>query len=452
MTKQTNNRGQWGSKIGFILAASGSAVGLGNIWRFPYMTGENGGGAFVFVYLLCVILIGLPLLFNEVALGRLTGRNPIGSFKATKAHPLWMIAPVLCVLVCFFVLGYYSVIAGWTIGYVITSVSGVQMNFSQFIATPEYVIPLLCVFILLTIIIVLGGVSGGIERASKILMPMLFVIVFVVVIRSVTLPGAWEGIVYYLNPDFSKITPGVVLAALGQAFFSLSVGWGLMLTYGSYLSKNNNIIVSGSWVAGIDTSVALLGGLMVFPAVFAFGMSPAGGTTLTFEVLPKVFEMMPGGTIVGALFFLLLMIAALTSTISMLEVPVSYFIDEKKWNRKKAAWIIGLLALVVGIPSALSHGASESLTSLHILGKTGFLNIMDFVFGTMAVVVICLLLSLYVGWAMKTKDVVNELNEGSPFFTKKIIAGLSYSQVWIFFIRFICPIAIGLVLIFRLTG
>lgn len=449
--QSTQERGQWGSKFGFIMAAAGSAVGLGNIWRFPYMTGENGGGAFVFVYLACVLLIGIPLLFNELALGRMTGRSPIGAFKVTKASPFWFLAPILCIVLCFVVLSYYSVIAGWTIGYIGTTITDTDINFGTFIATPMYVIPLTGIFLLLTIGIVLGGVSGGIEKASKILMPLLLVIILVVIVRSLLLPGAMEGVKYYLRPDFSAITGSVVLAALGQAFFSMSVGWGLMITYGSYLSKDTNMVEGGLWVAGMDTFIAFLGGLMIFPAVFAFAKEPAAGPTLVFQVLPEVFDAMPGGVLVGALFFLLLMIAALTSSISMLEVPVSYFIDEKRWNRKRAAWVVGTLAFVLAIPSALSQGANETLSTMTFMGQSSFLGILDYFFGTMGVVVICLLLSLYVGWALKPAGAVAELGEGAPFFTRPLIGSLSPATLWAFFIRFICPVTIATMLYFRVT-
>lgn len=277
----SENRGQWGSKFGFIMAAAGSAVGLGNIWRFPYITGQNGGGAFVFVYVLCVLLIGLPLIYNEIALGRFTRKNTIGAFKDTGANPFWMVmGAVMALCVSFFVLSYYSVIAGWTVGYIISEFTDFIKDFNTFRSAPEYVIPFFAVFMIATILIVLGGISGGIEKASKILMPLLFILLFAVMLRSLTLPGAMEGVRYYLTPDFSKITGKVILSALGQAFFSLSVGWGILITYGSYLPKDQNIVTSGLWIGFMDTMVALLAGLMIFPAVFAFGKDPAQGTAL----------------------------------------------------------------------------------------------------------------------------------------------------------------------------
>lgn len=440
-------RGQFGSSLGFIMAAAGSAVGLGNIWRFPYLTGENGGGAFVFVYILCVLLIGLPLLFNEIALGRKSGKNPIGAIRDTGGNKFWQLSGVLCVLVCFFVFSYYSVIAGWTVGYIFTEIINIPIDFEVFVQTPMYVIPLTFVFILTTILIVLGGVSGGIEKASKFLMPILFIIIIFIAGRAVTLEGAQAGIEYYLSPDFSKINTKVILMALGQAFFSMSVGWGLMITFGSYLRKDANIIQASSWIAGMDTAVALLGGLMVFPALFALlpGKDPASGPALVFDVLPKVFDAMPGGNIIGGLFFILLMVAALTSTISMLEVPVAYLIDDRKWNRKKATWTVGIAAMILSVPSALSsiEGNVFASMSLNFLGHEllGFFGIMDFIFGTFAVIVICLMLALYTGWAQKISIFADELAYGAPGFKGAFRTG------WIFFIKWVCPIVIGLVVL-----
>ncbi|MDA7633363.1 sodium-dependent transporter [bacterium] len=442
--QSTEERGQWGSKLGFILAASGSAVGLGNIWRFPYMTGENGGAAFVFVYLCCVILIGLPLLINELALGRASGKNPVGAFKATIPGTPFVITGVLCVMLCFVVLSYYSVIAGWTIGYAISSVMGKTLVFSDFVANPMYILPLLAVFLILTALIVQAGVQKGIERAAKILMPLLLVFVLIIIARSVTLPGAMAGVKYYLKPDFSKINGEVALAALGQAFFSLSVGWGLMITYGSYMPKKQNMVSGGVWVAFTDTFVAILGGFMVFPAVFAFGMEPNAGPSLTFQTLPAVFEQMPAGGIVATIFFLLLAIAALTSSISMLEVPVSYLLDEKKASRSTAAWIVAGLAFLMGIPSALSAGGSKFFTEMELFGKTGFMDIVDFGFGTVLVVVISLLCSVYVGWVWGPKAAVLEISEGSPSFAGE--GGGTLGKVWAFFVKFICPVVITYVL------
>jgi len=441
------NRGQWGSKLGFIMAAAGSAVGLGNIWRFPYVTGENGGAAFVVVYLACVLFIGLPLMWCELALGRASGRNPVGAFRETGGGFPFVLTGVLCLAACFFVLTYYGVIAGWTISYAISQVAQTNLLFKEYTADPVYVLPVFALFIVLTIVIVRAGVEKGIEKWSKILMPLLFVLMLVVIIRGVTLPGAGAGLEYYLKPDFSKIDGTVVLKALGQAFFSLSVGWGLMITYGSYMSKKQNIVSNGFWVGLADTSVALLAGLMIFPAVFAMGMSPDSGTGLAFTTLPAVFAEIPAGWVVGTVFFLLLSVAAVTSSISMLEVPVSYFVDEKKSLRTTCAVTVGLVAFVVGIPSALSNGGNEWLSNIELFGQTGFFSILDQVFGTLALIIISLMLSIYAGWVWKPKNVIAEIEQGCPWFSKPLIGGISPACVWAVFIKFVCPIVISLVLL-----
>lgn len=446
------SRGQFGSKFGFIMAAAGSAVGLGNIWRFPYLTGENGGAAFVFVYILCVILVGAPMLINEIALGRMTGKNPVGAFKSTGANGIWtFFAGVLPLIVTFVVLSYYSTIAGWTVGYIFTSLFSVKMSFAEFIANPGYVIPLAAFVILITVLIVLGGVAGGIEKATKIMMPALFVLLLLVIARSLTLPGAGKGVEYYLIPDFTKINGHVVLKALTQAFFSLGVGWGMMITYGSYLPKSQNIVTSSLWVGAMDTTVALLAGLMVFPAVFAFNLSPAEGPTLVFSVLANIFQQMPLGNIAGALFFLLLFLAAITSTISMLEAPAAYFMDTNKWSRKKAAWTVAFVAFLFGLPSALSNGGVEFFSSLqiNILGteKKGFMDIMDYVFGTLFMMIVVLATCLYTGWFMKTSQLVDEIEIGTPGFKTGSILGIAPYRIWVYTIRFVCPVIIILVVL-----
>lgn len=440
-------RSHWGSRIGFILAASGSAVGLGNIWRFPYRAGENGGAAFVFVYLLCVILIGLPLLINELALGRASRKNPIGAFQATLPGTPFVITGVLCVVLCFIVLSYYSVIAGWAIGYAISSILGEKLIFEDFVSNPKFTLPLLAIFLGITALIVQAGIQKGIERAAKILMPLLLFFVLVIIVRSLTLPGAMAGVEYYMNPKFEKITGKVVLIALGQAFFSLSVGWGLMITYGSYMPKKQNMVIGGIWVTFTDTAVAILAGFMIFPAVFAFGMEPNEGPALTFKILPVVFEKMPAGALIAAIFFLLLSIAALTSSISMLEVPVSYLLDKKKASRSHAAWIVSGFAFLLAIPSALSSGGSAFFSEMKLFGETGFFDILDFVFGTILVIVISLLCSIYVGWIWKTQSAIAEISQGAPGFEKTGFANLSIAKVWAFFVKFVCPIVIAWVLI-----
>ncbi len=447
----SKKRGSWSSSLGFILAAAGSAVGLGNIWRFPYLTGQNGGAAFVLIYVACVVLIGIPLLFNEMALGRFTRKGPVGAFKAIKPGSLWALVPWLSVISCFVVLSYYSVIAGWTVGYVGKLLIGDATPFGDFVKNPAIVLGTMAVFIFLTIYIVSGGVEKGIEKWSKILMPILFLLLVMITIRSLTLDGAGKGVDFYLVPDFSKITWQTWLVALGQAFFSMSVGWGIMIAYASYMPRETNMVSSGLWVAVADTAVALLGGLMIFPAVFAFGKEPAAGATLVFQVLPDIFSQMPLGNILGALFFVLLVVAALTSSISMLEVSAGYFVDEKGWNRKMAVWIVGIAAFLVGIPSALSFGASEWLSSISLLGKTGFLEIVDHLFGNFVIIFFALLTTVFVGWVWGHRHAIKELATGAAGFARPLIGGLSAGDIWAFFIRFIAPIVIFLMIYFQVS-
>lgn len=444
-------RDQWGSKFGFIMAAAGSAVGLGNIWRFPYITGQNGGGAFVLIYVLCVVLIGVPLLFTEMGLGRYAGSSTVGAFKKTGANKFWILAPFFALSVSFFVLTYYAVIGGWAIGYIYTSLFQSHITFAEFSQNPTIVLPLFAIFMSLTVVIVLGGISGGIEKASKVLMPMLFVLLILVALRSMTLEGAMAGIEFYLVPDFSKVTPNTFLTALSQAFFSMSIGWGIMITYGSYLPKKANIIESGLWVGLMDAGVALLAGFMIFPAVFAFGMEPTQGPTLTFQVLPNIFSQIPYGNLVAGLFFLLLSVAALTSSISILEVPASYLMDEKKWSRKKSAWVIGILAFIIGIPSALTAIDGNffhdmTMPWFHGATVTGFFDILDTIFGTFFIVVAAFLTSIYVGWVLDVNKIVEHIAEGAEGFTKPFM-GVVPAKVFIFFLKYIIPVVILLVLL-----
>ena len=271
------DRGQWSSKVGFIFAAAGSAIGLGNIWRFPYIVGENGGGAFVLLYILFVLIIGLPYMFGELALGRSVQKNPVGAIEAIRPGSKWKSVGYLGVLTGAGILSFYGVIAGWTVGYIFKMATASPSGFGEFISNPWMVVPLFAGFILLTALIVYGGVEGGIERWSKILMPILFFIMLGIIIYTVTLDGAEKGLIFYLTPDFSKVTGKTVLAALGQAFFSLSLGMGLMITYGSYVSKKENIVTSAFFISVFDTLIALMAGLIIFPALFAMGEDPAAG-------------------------------------------------------------------------------------------------------------------------------------------------------------------------------
>lgn len=439
-------RGQWSSKIGFIFAAAGSAIGLGNIWRFPYVTGQNGGAAFVFVYLICVMAIGFPIMLTELAMGRYSQKNPVGSFLSIKPNSSWKLVGLLGVISGVAILSYYGVIAGWTLGYIARELFSYNIGFGEFIATPWLTIPLFIAFLLLTIYVVYGGIEKGIEKWSKMLMPVLLVLLVAMILRSVTLDGAWAGVEFYLNPDFSKITMSVVIRALGQAFFSLSLGMGLMITYGSYISKNDNLISSGFWVALFDTGIAVLAGLMIFPAVFALGKDPAGGPQLVFQVLPEIFSNIhPFGALIGAIFFILLAIAALTSTISLLEIPTAYLVDEKKIHRKVAVWIVGGSALIVGLPSAMSQGMVEFWTNFGLIpeslaGGKDFLTQMDFVFGNFSLAFGALMISIFVGWIWKTENAVKELVQGAPGFAK-------YAWLYSIIVKYVAPIFILVILI-----
>jgi len=434
-------RGQWGSSLGFVLAAAGSAIGLGNIWRFPYQTGTNGGAAFVFIYLACVLLICLPYMFAELALGRHTQKNPVGAVKKVRGgRTPWALVGGLGVLTGVFILSYYAVIAGWAFGYIFKKFLAPTMAFGDFTASPAIVVPLFGVFLVLTILVVAGGVEHGIERWSKLLMPVLLVLMIVVSIRGITLDGAGAGLEFFLKPDFSKVDRGVIISALGQAFYSLSLGMGAMITYGSYLPANANLRVAGLSVAIFDTGIAILAGFMIFPALFALGQDPAAGPTLLFQVMPAIFEQMPLGGLIAVLFFVLLSIAALTSTVSLLEVVVSYFVDEQSWSRRKSVWVVGGIAFVVGLPSALANGASDALTNMNLFGATGFLSVMDFIWGNLSLAIGAMLLSVFVGWLWGVDSAGAEMRQGSSM-------GLAGVRVWGFFVRFVCPVLIFIVLL-----
>jgi NSS family neurotransmitter:Na+ symporter len=440
-------RGKWGSKIGFILAASGSAVGLGNIWRFPYTAGNNGGGLFVLIYLLSIAIIAFPILLAEISLGRATGKNPVGAFNAIKQGSKWNLVGYLGVITGVMILSFYSVVAGWSIGYLYKAITGklskvtgekaVEM-YQGFSANSTLQIILLGIFLILTAYVISRGVSGGIEKFSKLLMPLLFIILLLLLVRSLTLPGSFEGLKWYLWPKFSGFEPKIILEAMGQAFFSLSLGMGTMLTYGSYVSKKENLPVSAGWIAFFDTLIAILAGLIIFPAIFSQGMDPAQGSGIMFNILPVLFSKMPGGMIFGILFFLSLSIAALTSTISLLEVPVSFLIDEKKWTRKKATILMASITFIIGIPSALSCGGVKFLTELPVL-KMGFLDLWNTIWGSLALAIGALFIALFVGYVWKTSNALKEITaEGTKF---------KLASLWIIALKYISPVLILLILI-----
>lgn len=432
---QEAHREHWGSRIGFILAAAGSAVGLGNIWRFPYITGKYGGAAFVLVYLALIFIVGFSVMLAEMAIGRKAQLNAVGSFQKLRGGA-WPIVGWMGVLAGFMILSFYGVIGGWTIKYFIWSLTGLMGDaaagkagdvFGAFVTNTPQVIMYQAVFMLITIWVVYKGIGEGIEKYCKILMPALFVILLILIVRSVTLEGAGKGLEFYLKPDFSKLTGESFAAALGQAFFSLSLGMGCMITYGSYVNKQTALPSAAIQVCVIDTAVAILAGLAIFPAVFAFGVDAGAGPGLTFVTLPSVFAKMAGGTIWSALFFLLLFIAALTSAISLLEVVAAYVID-KGWARPKAAVIMGLLIFALGVPSAMSLAGAPK-----IAGKD-FLDAMDFMSSNVLLPLGGVFIALFVGWIW-TADARKEVtNEGThPF-------GLM--ELWVWVCRVVAPLGI----------
>lgn len=449
-----NERGEWSSRFGFILAAAGSAIGLGNIWRFPYTAGEYGGGAFVLVYLIFVVLIGIPVQLAELSIGRATQKNPVGAFKKLAPKTWWPVVGGLGVVSGFGILSFYAVIAGWTVGYLwyavtgkfgteLTSESSAQI-FTALASDPLGTVGLTALFLAMTGFVVSRGIGGGIEKAARILMPMFFVLLILMAIRSLTLDGAGEGLAFLFHVDFSRMTePAVLGSALGQALFSLSLGMGAMITYGSYLSKKEHLPIAGASVAFFDTLIAILAGLILFPALFHAGVEPSVGPSLIFVVMPTVFQTMPFGTIFGIAFYCLLAIAALTSTISLLEVIVSYFVDEKKWSRPKTAWTMSAICFAIAVPSALSQGASGFFGNFLDTGMD-FLSWMDTLFGKYGLTLGALGICVFAGWKWTAVKAQAEIEASG---TKMPAAAL-----WRILVRYVCPLAILAVLGLIIAG
>ncbi|NOY37850.1 MAG: sodium-dependent transporter [Chlorobi bacterium] len=426
-----NQRDSFGSKFGVIAAAAGSAIGLGNIWRFPYILGENGGGAFLLVYLLFVVGIGIPVMLSEFTIGRSAQRNAVGSFIKLAPGKPWYLVGVMGVGAAFMILAFYTVVAGWTLEYVYQSVINgfhgktqleIGQMFDHFRETSRPVI-WFAIFMLMTLGIVIAGVKNGIEKYTKILMPILLLILIIISIRSITLPGSSQGLKFLFYPDFSKITPKVILEALGQAFFSLSIGMGTLITYGSYIQKKEDLMNTAVSVTMADTLIAVLAGVAIFPAVFAFGIPPAAEEGLVYKTLPVIFQQMPGGYLFSLLFFVLLAVAAVTSTISVLEVIVAYFSEELNMSRKAATWLGTISVGVLGIFASYSGKVFDVLnfTSANILLPVGGLFIV-----------------LFIGWYFGRKRTFAEIsNEG--------VLKARLFNVYLFLVRFIAPIAIALV-------
>jgi len=439
----SDKRATFGSKLGVLMATVGSAVGLGNIWRFPYMLGENGGAAFLLVYALCIIILGLPVMITEFFIGRHTHRNAAGAFKTIAPGTKWSLIGYNGVLAAFLILGFYSVIAGWTLEYIVQSVttnlSGkpVEAFASEFNAFSTGVFrPIFwtVVFVGITHVIITSGVKKGIERASKIMMPMLFLILFVLCIRSITLPNAADGLTFLFHPDFSKINSSVILSAMGQAFFSLSIGMGCLITYSSYFNKKTNLQVTAVQVTLLDTLVALLAGVMIFPAVFSFGIAPTAGPELVFITLPNVFAQLPLSNVWSFIFFLLLGLAALTSMISLHEVATAYVHEEMKLSRAKAALLVSFGVLLLGVISSLSFGLLKGFTFFDM----NFFDLLDYVTAKIMLPLGGMMICVFVGLRVDKKILKAELtNDGTVTF--------HFFNVYAFFMKFIAPILIGLV-------
>jgi len=439
-------RAQWASRLGFILAAAGSAIGLGNIWKFPYITGKNGGGAFVLAYLACIVLIGLPILMAEFLIGRHGQKDAVGSFAALEGRRSpWCLVGWGGVAASFILLSFYAVVAGWSFDYVVKAATGsfagrnaVEINalFGALVSSPLRVIFWQVLFILATIAIVIGGIRGGIERWSKVLMPLLFLLLVLLFIRGMLSPGARAGLEFMFRPDFASLTPGALLDALGHAFFTLSLGAGTMITYGSYLERDSDLLALSLRIVLLDTLVALLAGLAIFSVVFAAGLEAGAGPGLVFQTIPIVFSTLPFGSLLATLFFILLAFAALSSSISMLEVSVAYLIDEKGWPRSRATTIVGLAALLLGIPAALSFNLWSELKPL--FGRT-FFDLFDTLVSSYMLPLGGLFVALYAGWFWKGAEKKTELvgRADLPWLF----------PVWHFLLRYVAPAAVLVILL-----
>ncbi|MCG8517893.1 MAG: sodium-dependent transporter [Pseudomonadales bacterium] len=450
------SRGLWSSRLAFILAATGSAVGLGNIWKFPYITGENGGGAFVLVYLVCIAAVGIPIMMAEVLIGRRGGHSPVNSLRLIaerdKLNPAWKIAGIIGVLAAFLILSFYSVIGGWAVSYVGTAASGqlagatpeaVEAIFTGLLGDPGTLLLWHTVFMALVMVVVARGVRSGLERAVSILMPGLFILLLIVVGYAMTTGHFGEAVSFLFQPDFSKLTTSGVLVALGHAFFTLSLGMAVMMAYGSYLPKNISIAKTSITVSIMDTGVALLAGLAIFPIVFANGMEPGAGPGLIFQTLPLAFGQMPMGTLFGTLFFVLLIFAAWTSGISLLEPLVEWLEEQKGMNRTISTLAAGIACWLLGIASILSLNLWSDVTPLGMFamfeGKTIF-DLLDFLTANILLPLGGLLVAIVVGWFMSKQAVENELSLSESGF-----------KLWYNTLRFFTPIAVLVVFIYNLA-
>ena len=436
------SRDSFGSRFGALVAMAGSAVGLGNLWRFPYLVGENGGAAFIIIYILLSFLICLPIFISEFVIGRRSQKNAYAAFRDLSGGSAWRWVGLFTIIVPLVVLSYYSVIGGWSVEYLLKSVtfafesasqSAMSTMFSDFVSSTWGPLLAHTGFLLVTTLIVVVGIKDGIEKFSKVMMPLLFFMVLAIAIYSMTLPGAKAGLDYLFNPDFSKITGKACAAALGQAFFSLSLGFGTIMTYASYVDKKENILFQSTATAVSDLMFALIAGVAIMPAVFAFGLNPQSGPGLVFETLPFVFGQMPAGGFVAILFFLALLVAALTSSISMLEVAVAYLVEEKGFSRVWACVVLFVICWVVGAVCSLSFGPLSGVK----IGGGNLFDFFDNLSSNILMTLGSLLTVLFVGWRLKKTDVYDEFTNGGTLSRNAKLFGV----LW-FLIRYICPLAI----------
>ena len=436
-------RTAFSSRMGFVLAAAGSAVGLGNIWRFPYLAAKYGGGMFLLVYIILVVTFGFTLIIAEIGLGRKTGLSVIGAYKALNKK--WAFLGVLSAVVPIIIVPYYSVIGGWVTKYFAEFVSGGGMGtatdtyFGSFVSSDLPPIFWLAVFVAIVFVIVIMGVEKGVEKASKILMPILVGLTIAVTIYSLTLPGAGEGVAYYFTPDFSNFSADTVLAAMGQMFYSMSLAMGIMVTYGSYMNKNQDLEKSVKQIEIFDTGIAILAGLMIIPAVFAFSggdeAALSTGPSLMFVTMPKVFQSMgDAGHVVGAMFFLLVLFAALTSAISLMETVVSIFCDKFKIKRTKSCIITLIIIMLLALPSSFGFGMWGDIT----INGMSFLDFFDFISNSVLMPIVALLTCIFIGYIMKPKIIVDEVMLSSQFKRQKMFS---------FFIKYIAPFLVAAILI-----
>ncbi|MCB9567499.1 MAG: sodium-dependent transporter [Myxococcales bacterium] len=446
-------RGQWGSRISFVLAAAGSAVGLGNLWKFPYITGMNGGGAFVLIYLVCILLVGLPIMIGEVLLGRMSRSSVVGTFSKLSDGPTpWSGIGWIGVAAGVVILSYYSVVAGWSLHYVWLAISGglaeqtpeaLGQLFGETYADPAINLRYHTLFMIFTALIVVGGIQKGVERAARVMMPLLLVMLAAMLAYATTLDGFGRAFDFVFGFHTDALTGAGVLEALGHSFFTLSLGMGAMLTYGSYLSRHDDVVAASLATTFLDTLVALMACLVLFPITFSAGMEPAGGPGLVFVNMPIAFSGLPGGQVWAVLFFLLLFFAALTSAISLLEVAAAYFIDERGWSRKKAVAVTATTIFALGIPSALSGGDSPIFgAEIHWIGERNWFDSFDYLASNWMLPLGGLGIAAFAAWRLGDRARHVAFAEGS-----RLGAIPAIYLAWLQLLRYLVPVAIVLVML-----